>query len=67
MVVGMPARPPKKPSKKMPATDKKIAAQGDKATGKVTEQRFAETGQTTRVQGHVASRGKRNQAKRDAR
>ncbi len=52
---------------KTPSSDKKIAAKAGKALGKITSQRFAETGRTTRVQGHVSAHNKRSQAKRDSR
>jgi hypothetical protein len=50
-----------------PTPDKNIAAKAKKAVGKLTEQRLAATGRTTRARAHVSSRGKRTQAKRDSR
>lgn len=57
----------KKPRRKTPSSDKKIAAQAKKTVGNLTAQRFAATGRTTRVQGHVAAHNKRTQGKRDSR
>jgi hypothetical protein len=57
----------KKSVRKAPVSDRKIAAKGKSAAGKLKQQRFAATGRTTRVQGHVSARGKRAQARRDAR
>lgn len=66
------AKPPKPakaklPGRKTPAADKKIAAHAKDTVGKVTAQRFAATGRTTRVQGHVSAHNKRTQGKRDSR
>lgn len=57
----------KKPNSTAPASDKKIAAQAKETAGNLTAQRFASTGQTTRIQGHVSAHNKRTQGKRDAR
>jgi len=54
-------------SRKTPRPDKKIANQAKETAGKLTAQRFAATGQTTRVQGHVSAHNKRTQGKRDSR
>ena len=64
-----PAKPAKAklPGRKTPVPDKKIAARAKKVVGKLTAQRFAETGRTTRVQGHVSAHNKRTQGKRDLR
>jgi hypothetical protein len=56
-----------KPGRKTPKSDKKIAAQAKGAAGNLTAQRFAATGRTTRVQGHVSAHNKRTQGKRDSR
>lgn len=66
------AKPPKPakaklPGRKTPAADKKIAAHAKDAVGNLTAQRFAATGRTTRVQGHVSAHNKRTQGKRDSR
>jgi len=52
---------------KTPSSDKKIAAKAGKTVGNITSQRFAATGRTTRVQGHISAHNKRTQAKRDSR
>lgn len=57
----------KLPGRKTPAADKKIAAHAKGAVGNLTAQRFAATGRTTRVQGHVSAHNKRTQGKRDSR
>lgn len=59
--------PSSKKVRQTPTPDKKIAAKAKKTVGKITAQRFADTGRTTRVQAHMSSRGKRTQAKRDSR
>lgn len=56
-----------KPDREIPISDKKIAAHAKKTVGKLTAQRFAATGRTTRVQGHVSAHNKRAQGKRDSR
>lgn len=55
------------PGRMTPTTDKKIAAQAKETANQLTAQRFAATGRTTRVQGHVSAHNKRTQAKRDSR
>jgi hypothetical protein len=57
----------KTPGRKTPLADQHIAAKAKKTSGKLTAQRFAATGRTTRVQGHVSARNKRMQGKKDAR
>jgi hypothetical protein len=57
----------KNPGRKTPSSDTKIALKAKKTAGKLTAQRFAATGPTTRVQAHVSSYNKRSQGKRDAR
>jgi hypothetical protein len=57
----------KKSGLKTPKSDKKIAAQAKGTAGNLTAQRFAATGRTTRVQGHVSAHNKRSQGKRDSR
>ncbi len=49
------------------STKKKIAVKAKAVKGKLKAQRIAETGLTSRVRGHVSARGKRAQARRDAR
>ncbi|MEO6750830.1 MAG: hypothetical protein ABIZ04_02725 [Opitutus sp.] len=56
-----------KPGHKTPKSDKKIAVQAKETAGNLTAQRFAATGRTTRVQGHVSAHNKRTQGKRDSR
>jgi len=55
------------PGRKTPASDQHIAAKAAKSSGKLTAQRFAATGRTTRMQSHVSARNKRTQGKKDAR
>ncbi len=52
---------------KTPLSDKKIAVHAKEAAGNLTARRFAATGRTTRVQGHVSAHNKRTQARRDSR
>jgi hypothetical protein len=62
----MPARS-KKTGLKTPTSNQKIAATAKTASGDLKAQRFAATGRTTRVQGHVSAHNKRTQGKRDSR
>ena len=57
----------KQPGRTLPASDRKIAAQARETVAYLTAQRFAATGRTTRVQGHVSTHNKRTQGKRDSR
>lgn len=49
-----------------PTQGKRIAAKARKAAGKVKADRFAKSGVTTRLKGHVTLQVKRAQARRDA-
>jgi len=62
----MPTRS-KKPGRKTPSADAKIAAEAKSTAGNLTAQRIAATGRTTRVQGHVSAHNRRTQGKRDSR
>lgn len=62
----MPSREPRIP-KKTQTKDQVVAEKAKEAAGKRKEQRIDNTGLTSRVLGHVASRQRRNQAKRDSR
>jgi len=55
------------PGRKTPKSDKKIASKAKGTVADLTAQRFAATGRTTRVQGHVSAHNKRTQGKRDSR
>ncbi|MCW5554285.1 MAG: hypothetical protein KIS67_19265 [Verrucomicrobiae bacterium] len=46
---------------------RRIAAKAKKTASKITTQRLAKTGLTSRVRGHVSARGKRAQGRRDSR
>jgi hypothetical protein len=60
--------PPKKEAgNKAIPTNRSTAADAVERAGKIKQQKFDKTGATSRVKGHVAARGKRNQAKRDSR
>ncbi|BET69480.1 hypothetical protein ASA1KI_43980 [Opitutales bacterium ASA1] len=62
----MPSRPKQTPA--APAVKgRRLAAKSEAAAPAVNRQRIDETGLTTRIRGHVSARGKRVQAKRDAR
>jgi hypothetical protein len=67
----MPSRPAKKSTKPLaqaPAvTGRRIVAKADQASATIKSQRIDATGQNTRINAHVQARGKRVQAKRDAR
>jgi hypothetical protein len=49
-----------------PVTGRRIAAKAKKAAGKITGQRIAKTGLTSRIRGHVSARGRRAQGRRDS-
>lgn len=57
----------KTPGRKTPLSDQIIADKARNASGKLNEQRFAATGRTTRVQGHVSAHNKRTQGRKDSR
>lgn len=63
----MPNRPAKSSFKKTPLADLKVAYKSKTAVAELKRQRFDAMGSNTRVNGHMASRGRRVQAKRDAR
>ena len=48
-------------------TGRRVAAKAKKVSGKVNTARIAQTGLTSRIQGHVSARGRRTQGKRDSR
>jgi hypothetical protein len=50
-----------------PVRGRKIMRKARRLKGSLTRQRIDQTGLTSRVRGHVSARGKRAQAKRDAR
>jgi len=58
---------PKKKSRVIPVRGRRIARKADRLKGSITRQRIDQTGLTSRIRGHVSARGKRAQAKRDAR
>lgn len=62
----MPARTTRK-KKLAPVKGRKIADKAKSTTGTLQRIRISETGLTTRTRAHVSARGKRAQAKRDAR
>lgn len=62
-----PAKTSKSPATAPAVTGRRIAAKVDSAKGDIKAQRFDKTGLTSRIQGLVAARGQRAQAKRDAR
>jgi hypothetical protein len=62
----MPARK-KNSGRKTPSSETKIADQAKATAGNLKSQRFAATGRTTRVRGHVSAHNKRTQGKRDSR
>lgn len=62
----MPPRPPKA-AKETPVDQEKLVPKAKKASRKATATRIDQSGLTSRVKGHVSARGKRAQAKRDAR
>jgi hypothetical protein len=62
----MPARPTRK-KRPAPVKGRRIAATAKNTAGSVKRIRLDETGLTNRTRGHVSARGKRAQAKKDAR
>jgi len=61
----MPARPPKKPSSKVPTDQAKVRSKAEATRKNQKDPGIAASGLTSRVKGHVSARGKRVQAKRD--
>lgn len=57
----------KTPGRQTPTADETIAAKARNDSARLTAQRFAVTGRTTRVQGHVSAHNKRTQGRKDAR
>lgn len=62
----MPNRPPKRKTGQTPSDQEVIADKAKKVKPTMKEQRIDQTGLTSRVKGHVSSRGKRSQGKRDS-